>query len=270
MTYFRPNIEQMHGYVPGEQPKIPGLIKLNTNENPYPPSPRVLQAVREAANDSLRLYPDPNWTALREKIGEVYGFDAEEIFVGNGSDETLALATRAFVGEGQKLGYFWPSYSLYPVLADIQGAQKVEFPLDDHFQIEAHAPLLHSLADVKLLFVTNPNAPSGVWIQRVELQRVIEAMNGAVLIDEAYVDFCQENCLDFVREYPNVIVARTMSKSYSLAGMRIGYAFGPRELIAGLMKVKDSYNVNRLSQVAALAALDDQEHFQNNVRRSEE
>jgi histidinol-phosphate aminotransferase len=267
MTYFRPNIERMHGYVPGEQPKIPGLIKLNTNENPYPPSPKVLAALREAIGDSLRLYPDPNWTALRQKIGQQYGFDPNEVIVANGSDETLSLATRAFVGEGEKLGYFWPSYSLYPVLGDIQGTQKVEFPLDEHFQIVAHTPLLHQLQDVKLLFVTNPNAPSGVWIQRVELQRVIEAMKGVVLIDEAYVDFCQENCLDFVREYPNVIVARTMSKSYSLAGMRIGYAFGSKELIAGLMKVKDSYNVNRLSQVAAIAAIEDQAHFRENVRK---
>lgn len=267
MTYFRPNIERMHGYVPGEQPKVPGLIKLNTNENPCPPSPKVIDAVREATTDALRLYPDPNWTALRRKLAEVYGFDPDEILVANGSDETLAMCTRAFVGEGQKIGWFWPSYSLYPVLADIQGAAKVEFPLNDDFQIEAHAPLLHQLQGVRLLFVTNPNAPSGVWIQRVELQRVIEAMKGVVLIDEAYVDFCSENCLDFVRAYPNVIVARTMSKSYSLAGLRIGYAFGSKELIAGLMKVKDSYNVNRLSQVAALAALDDRAHFEANVHK---
>jgi histidinol-phosphate aminotransferase len=267
MTYFRPNIEQMHGYVPGEQPKVPGLIKLNTNENPYPPSPKVMQALREATTDSLRLYPDPTASALRKKAAELYGFDPDEVIAANGSDEMLAMATRALVGEGEKIGYFWPSYSLYPVLADIQGAQKVEFPLDDNFQIVAHTPLLRALADVKLLFVTNPNAPSGVWIQRVELQRVIEAMSGVVLIDEAYVDFCSENCLDFVREYPNVIVARTMSKSYSLAGMRIGYAFASKELIAGLDKVKDSYNVNRLSQVAGVAAFEDQAHFRENIRK---
>jgi histidinol-phosphate aminotransferase len=267
MTYFRPNIERMQGYVPGEQPKVAGLIKLNTNENPYPPSPKVLAALRGAATDSLRLYPDPTASVLRQKAAEVYGFDPDEVIAANGSDEMLAMATRAFVGEGETIGYFWPSYSLYPVLADIQGAQQIEFPLDEHFQIVAHTPLLHALGDVKLLFVTNPNAPSGVWIQRVELQRVIEAMQGVVLIDEAYVDFCQENCLDFVREYPNVIVARTLSKSYSLAGMRIGYAFASKELIAGLNKVKDSYNVNRLSQVAAVAALEDQAHFRENIRK---
>lgn len=291
MSYLRPNIETMHGYVPGEQPKVEGLIKLNTNENPYPPAPRVLEAIRAVAADSLRLYPDPSCAALREKIGARYGVDPACVFVGNGSDEILSLATRAFVGEGQTLAYFEPSYSLYPVLADIQGAQKLELQLDENFQPEAHANLLHKVRDARLLFITQPNAPSGVWIPRVVIQRLAEEMNGVVFIDEAYVDFCSENCLDFaaaipnggtgvppvdknqrtgetlVPLYPNVLVARTFSKSFSLAGMRVGWVVGARPLIEGLEKVKDSYNVNRISQAAAIAALDDWEYFEQTRRR---
>ncbi|HUK82452.1 MAG TPA: aminotransferase class I/II-fold pyridoxal phosphate-dependent enzyme, partial [Verrucomicrobiae bacterium] len=168
--------------------------------------------------------------------------------------------------ECEKLAYFWPSYSLYPVLANIQGATQVELPLDDDFQINAHPPLLAKLNGVKLVFITQPNAPSGVWLQRIELQRVIEETKGVVVIDEAYVDFAADNCLDFARDYDNVIVARTFSKAFSFAGMRVGWAAGSRELIDALNKVKDSYNVNRLSQIGAEATLDDWSHFERNVR----
>jgi histidinol-phosphate aminotransferase len=325
----------MHGYVPGEQPRSSGVvdwIKLNTNENPYPPSPRVLEAIRATAADSLRLYPDPTCAALREKIGQRYGVDPARVFVGNGSDEILSLAVRTFVGEGQTLAYFEPSYSLYPVLADIQGTKKLELPLDENFQPEAHTNLLHKVRDARLLFITQPNAPSGVWFPRVIIQRLAEEMQGSasfqlassdgqagslphssggvVFIDEAYVDFCSENCLDFAqgnqfggahapsrvdsrasresssekttdgasvvaREaralpktgYPNVLVARTFSKSFSLAGMRVGWVVGARPLIEGLDKVKDSYNVNRISQAAALAALDDWEYFESTRKK---
>lgn len=267
MSYIRPNIAQMHGYVPGEQPKIAGLIKLNTNENPYPPSPAVVAALREALDDRLRLYPDPSATGLREKLAARYGVEAGNIIVGNGCDDILNLCVRAFCGEGEKLAYFWPSYSLYPVLADIQGSRRVELPLTEDFQIEAHPALLQQLAGVKLLFITQPNAPSGVWLPRVELQRVIEEMDGVVVIDEAYVDFAADNCLEFALEYDNVIVARSFSKSYALAGLRIGWAVGPTGLIGALHKVKDSYNVNRLSQIAALAALEDEAWFADTIRR---
>jgi histidinol-phosphate aminotransferase len=267
MSYARPNIERMHGYVPGEQPKLPGLIKLNTNENPYPPSPKALDALRSAIDGRLRLYPDPTATALREKLGRRYGFEPDQIIIGNGCDDILNLCVRAFCGECAKLAYFWPSYSLYPVLAHIQNATPVELPLDDDFQIQAHPATLAKLAGIKLVFITQPNAPSGVWLQRVELQRVIEETTGVVVIDEAYVDFAADNCLDFAREYDNVIVARTFSKAFSLAGMRVGWAAGPRELIAALNKVKDSYNVSRLAQVGAEATLDDWAYFEENVRR---
>jgi histidinol-phosphate aminotransferase len=267
MNYIRPNIAQMHGYVPGEQPKIAGLIKLNTNENPYPPSPQVLEALRAALDGRLRMYPDPSASGLRQRLGNLHGFAPDQIVLGNGADDILNLCVRAFCGEGEKLAYFWPSYSLYPVLANIQGAVPVELPLNDQFQIEAHPAMLAKLNGVKLVFITQPNAPSGVWLQRVELQRVIEETAGVVVIDEAYVDFAAEHCLDFAREYPNVLVARTFSKSYSLAGMRIGWAVGAPALIAALNKVKDSYNVSRLSQVAGEAAVDDPAYFAETTRQ---
>jgi histidinol-phosphate aminotransferase len=257
----------MSGYVPGEQPKVADLIKLNTNENPYPPSPKVLETLRGAIDGKLRLYPDPTSSALRTKLGKIHGFDAEQIIIGNGGDDILNLCVRAFCGECEKLAYFWPSYSLYPVLANIQGATPVELPLDENFQIEVHPPLLSKLDGVKLVFITQPNAPSGVWLQRVELQRVIEETKGVVVIDEAYVDFASENCLDLVGEYDNVIVARTFSKAFSFAGMRVGWAVGSRELIAALDKVKDSYNVSRLSQLGAEATLEDGDYFQQNVKK---
>ena len=265
MSYVRRQVERMSGYVPGEQPKVPGLIKLNTNENPYPPSPKVLDAIRSAVDAGLRLYPDPTSSALRQKLGKIHAFEADQIIVGNGCDDILNLCVRAFCGECEKLAYFWPSYSLYPVLANIQGATQVELPLNDDFQIETHPALLAKLAGVKLVFITQPNAPSGVWLQKIELQRVIEEADGAVVIDEAYVDFAADNCLDFVREYDNVIVARTFSKAFSFAGMRVGWAAGSKQLIDALNKVKDSYNVNRLSQIGAEVTLDDWAYFETNA-----
>ena len=267
MSYIRRQVERMAGYVPGEQPKVPGLIKLNTNENPYPPSPKVLNAIRSAVDAGLRLYPDPTASTLRQKLGKMHGFDPGQIIIGNGCDDILNLCVRAFCGECEKLAYFWPSYSLYPVLSNVQGATQIELPLNDDFQIETHPALLAKLAGVSLIFITQPNAPSGVWLQKVELQRVIEEATGVVVIDEAYVDFAADNCLDFAREYDNVIIARTFSKAFSFAGMRVGWAAGPKELIAALNKVKDSYNVNRLSQIGAEATLDDWEYFEANCRR---
>jgi len=267
MSLIRRQVERMSAYVPGEQPKVAGLTKLNTNENPYPPSPKVLDALRAAIDGKLRLYPDPTSSGLRAKLGKIHGIDAGQIIIGNGCDDILNLCVRAFCGECEKLAFFWPSYSLYPVLANIQGATQVELPLDEDFQIKAHPSLLAKLAGVKLVFITQPNAPSGVWLQRVELQRVIEETQGVVVIDEAYVDFASENCLDLVSEYENVIVARTFSKAFSFAGMRVGWAAGSGALIGALNKVKDSYNVSRLSQLGAEATLDEWVYFQQNVKK---
>ncbi len=268
MGYLRTTIERMQGYVPGEQPQAANLVKLNTNENPYPPSPRVIAALQESLDERLRLYPDPGCGSLRARLGAQYQFRAEQVIVGNGCDDILNLCVRAFCSETDSLGYFWPSYSLYPVLGDIQGVQKCEIPLDPQtFQIDAHAGLLRRVRDLSLLFVTQPNAPSGVWLAKVELQRVIEETRGVVVIDEAYADFAGDDCLDFAREYPNVLVARSFSKSFALAGLRLGWACGATELIQGLLKVKDSYNVNRLSQIAAEAALEDIDYTREIVRR---
>ena len=210
---------------------------------------------------------DPTSSTLRAKLGKIHGVEADQIIIGNGCDDILNLCVRAFCGECEKLAYFWPSYSLYPVLANIQGATQVELPLDENFQIKAHPSLLAKLAGVRLVFITQPNAPSGVWLPRVELQRVIEEMQGVVVIDEAYVDFASENCLDLVEEYENVIVARTFSKAFSFAGMRVGWAVGSGALIGALHKVKDSYNVSRLSQFGAEATLDEWEYFRGNVKK---
>ncbi|MGA2604273.1 MAG: histidinol-phosphate transaminase [Verrucomicrobiia bacterium] len=267
MSLVRRQVERMSAYTPGEQPRVAGLIKLNTNENPYPPSAKVLETLRGAIDGKLRLYPDPTSSGLRTKLAKIHGFDPDEIVIGNGCDDILNLCVRAFCGECEKLAYFWPSYSLYPVLANIQGATPVELPLDENFQITARPALLAKLAGVKLVFITQPNAPSGVWLRRVDLQRVIEEAQGVVVIDEAYVDFSSENCLDFAREYDNVIVARTFSKAFSFAGMRVGWAAGSRELTGALAKVKDSYNVSRLSQLGAEATLDDWDYFQGNVKK---
>ncbi len=265
MSYLRPNIERMHAYVPGEQPKAPGLVKLNTNENPYPPSPKVAASLRDAIRDGspLRLYPDPVCGELCAKAASVYGVKPDQVLVANGSDEVLTLALRAFVGEGRRVACAMPSYSLYPVLADIQGAKKVELAMNPDFTLPER--LFRERAPLKL--VTSPNAPSGVAVPTATLDRLCAASRGVVLIDEAYVDFADDNALRLVKKHRNALVARTLSKSYSLAGMRIGFAIGHKALIEGLMKVKDSYNVNRLSQAAALAALDDQEHFRQNVAR---
>jgi len=259
MSYLRPNIAKMRAYVPGEQPKVASLIKLNTNENPYPPSHKVAAGLYAAIGDGhpLRLYPDPVCSGLRAKLAEIHGFLPEQIIVGNGSDELLTLALRAFVGEGQRVAYAMPSYSLYPVLCDIQGARKVELEMNPDFTLPAQ--LFRERAALK--FVTSPNAPSGVAVPTAALDRLCAASDGVVLIDEAYIDFADDNALRLVDKHRNALVVRTMSKSFSLAGLRVGFAFGHRALIAGLMKVKDSYNVNRLSEAAALAVLNDPDYF---------
>jgi histidinol-phosphate aminotransferase len=278
----RPLVRRLHPYVPGEQPKIKGLIKLNTNENPYPPSAKVRAATRAAVDGRLRLYPNPTAQLLRDKLARLHRCRPENIIVGNGSDELLAMAVRAFVkprvrkayrlsGAGEKLApglrcskslvqFFTPSYSLYPVLADIHGAARNAVPLRSDFT-------LPSLADLKyarrwdfraaLTFITTPNAPSGRGYRTAQLEELCRAQKGVVLLDEAYVDFASENAMSLALKYPHVLVVRTFSKAYSLCFQRVGYCVGHPELIAALHKIRDSYNVNGLGQVAACATLDD-------------
>lgn len=275
---IRPLIQRLQAYVPGEQPKIPGLIKLNTNENPYPPSPKVLAAVRAAVDGRLRLYPNPSASALRERLAKLHGCAPENLIIGNGSDELLALATRAFVEPAAKLKsqisatqiqFFSPSYSLYPVLAKIAGAQCNAIPLNADFSLPALASLPQRGWNFKaaLSFITTPNAPSGCGFSVTELDALCAKSRGVVVLDEAYVEFARENALALAMKYPHVIISRTFSKAYSLCFQRIGYFVGHPTLIAALDKVRDSYNVNGLGQVAALATLDDLPHYQRNFRR---
>ena len=280
----RPFVRKLHAYVPGEQPKIPGLIKLNTNENPFPPSPKVLAAVRKAVDGRLRLYPNPTAQLLREKLAKLHRCRPENIIVGNGSDELLALATRAFVEPGQKstgqapraqmagatVQFFTPSYSLYPVLAEIHGARANAVTLDREFGIPPISILKKSRAwdfHAALTFVTTPNAPGGPGYATAELEALCRAQQGVVVLDEAYVDFAAENALKLALKHPHVLVSRTFSKAYSLCFQRVGYFVGHPALIAALDKIRDSYNVNGLGQVAALATLDNLDYYRANFRK---
>jgi histidinol-phosphate aminotransferase len=279
-SLIRPLVRSLAPYVPGEQPKVPGLIKLNTNENPYPPSPKVLNAVRKAVDGRLRLYPNPTAQRVRERIARLHGCGPEHIFVGNGSDECLALAVRAFVEPvtavskpGDRTAivqYFQPSYSLYPVLADTHGAARNAVALGAGFAIPDEAALRRSATwrfDAALTFITTPHAPSGRGYTRAELTALCGKQIGVTVLDEAYVDFADEHALPLALEHPHVLVARTFSKAYSLCFQRVGYVVGHPELIGALDAIRDSYNVNGLGQVAAEATLTDLGYYRANFRK---
>ncbi|MDO8136521.1 MAG: histidinol-phosphate transaminase [Candidatus Brocadiales bacterium] len=266
MNFFRKNIKKMTAYVPGEQPQEPGYIKLNTNENPYTPSPRVLAALKEAASSSLRLYPDPMATQVRKKVAEVLGTRPERVLVGNGSDELLGIIARSFAGPGDKIVFPYPTYLLYKTLAEIQDAIPVEVDFPEDFSL----PRGIVVKGAKITFLCNPNSPSGTMVWPEEVSQLARQIEGVLVIDEAYVDFADTNCLSLVEEHPNVLMLRTVSKSYSLAGLRLGFCIAQEPLIEGMLKVKDSYNVDRLSMAAGLAALDDQEHLRTNLAKVRE
>jgi histidinol-phosphate aminotransferase len=265
-SFFRKNVDALAAYVPGEQLRGRGVIKLNANENPYPPSPKVLRALRSATDGSLRLYPEPASDSLREEASRVYGVGAEHIIAGNGSDELLTILMRCFVGPRDHVAYPMPTYSLYDTLVDIQGGIRapVDYPPD--FSIPA------SLAAQRaaLTFLCNPNAPSGTLVRPAEIARLANAVRGILVVDEAYIDFASARdvtAIPLVRRFSNLVVLRTFSKSFSLAGLRIGLAFASTGIIDGMMKVKDSYNLNRLSAIAAIAALKDLPAMRRNVQR---
>ena len=277
-SLVRPLVRALHPYVPGEQPKVPGLVKLNTNENPYPPSPRVLRAVKAAVDERLRLYPNPTASLLREQLAKLHRCAPQNIIVGNGSDELLALAVRAFVepGRGRKresectVQYFTPSYSLYPVLATTHGARTNAVSLTKDFGLPPFQALRRSSAwnfRAALTFITTPNAPSGRGYSTGQLEALCREQRGVVVLDEAYVDFANENALGLALRFPHVVVARTFSKAYSLCFQRIGYFVAHPALIAALNKIRDSYNVNGLGQIAALATLDDLPYYRRNFQR---
>jgi len=251
-------------YVPGEQP-APGrtVIKLNTNENPYPPSPRVLDALRGALDATVRLYPDPEAHALRARASAVYGIPADHIIAGNGSDELIALVLRATIDPGARVAFPVPTYSLYDTMVAVQGGEVVRVPWPDDFSVPPGLVATRA----RVTFLCNPNSPSGTLVPRAAVARLARALDGVLVVDEAYVDFAREHALDLVGRLDNVIVLRTLSKSYSLAGLRIGLAFGHPALLAGLHTVKDSYNLSRLALAAAEAALGDVAAMEANVAR---
>ena len=250
--------------MPGEQPEAGRrVIKLNTNENPYPPSPRVLEALAVAADARVRLYPDPEARALRERAAVVYGVPADHILAGNGSDELLALLLRATVEPGDRVAFPVPTYSLYATLVAVQGGEAVCPPWPEDFSL----PAALAAARARVTFLCNPNSPSGTVVPPAEVEALARAVAGVLVVDEAYADFSETNALGLVGRHANVLVLRTMSKSYSLAGLRVGLAFGHPELLAGLRTVKDSYNLNRISQVGAVAALEDVGGMRANVAR---
>jgi histidinol-phosphate aminotransferase len=263
MSYFRDNIEAMEGYVPGFQPKEPGFVKLNTNENPYPASPRVFEVLRSASPERLRKYPDPMAQKVREVAARVLGTVPDRILCGNGSDDLLTIAMRSFCGEGDTVAFPLPSYSLYVTLAEIQGARAVVSDFPDDYSL----PAALANAGARLTILCNPNAPSGTLIPSAQVAKLAAAVSGVLLVDEAYVDFAEGNCLGLVDEFDNVVVLRSLSKSYSLAGMRFGLAIAQEDLIEGMVKVKDSYNVDALTIEAVAAALADRDHFRANVER---
>ena len=260
---FRKTIEAMQGYVPGEQPQQDDFIKLNTNENPYPPSPRVIEAIRQAAGPRLRKYPDAVANPFRDAAARHFGLSRDQIIAGNGGDDILTIVTRAFAGPGDTILSPAPSYLLYGVLAQLQDAHLETVPFEQGWQL----PLDFGHKDVRLAFVPNPNSPSGTLLSNDRLLDIADRIGGVLLVDEAYVDFAATNAVELVGRHPRIIVLRSMSKSYSLAGLRFGFALASEEIVAGLMKVKDSYNCDALSIAAAAAAIEDQAHMRTNRDR---
>jgi len=260
---FLPHIAQMHGYTPGEQPQGGGFTKLNTNENPYPPSETVLQRLRAACGGDLRLYPDPQALGVRHRLSQLFGLSPEQIMVGNGSDELLNIILRSFAGPHHQVVYPYPTYPYYEKLIQLQQARPVVVDFEPDFSLPADFPA----AQARIALIANPNSPSGTLLSQEAIERLAAQMQGILVIDEAYVDFAVGGCIALLQQYPHVIVVRTLSKSFSLAGMRLGFCFAAPELIAGMWKVKDHYNVNRLSLVAAEAALDDIETMRANAAR---
>lgn len=306
-SLVRPIVQKLQAYVPGEQPKIEGLVKLNTNENPYGPSPEVLAAVKDAIDDRLRLYPNPTADRLRRKLADYHHCAPENIIVGNGSDELLALATRAFVepltgltgyalqsaiakvsqSKERRPGsipdevaeslepsrymvqFLQPSYSLYPVLAAVHGAWGKPVALANDLSLPGVAELKERLWEFNaaLSYITTPHAPSGQGTNRERLEGLCQAHRGVIVLDEAYADFATENALELALRYPHVLAARTFSKGFSLCFLRVGYFVGHPTLISALHKIRDSYNVNGLGQIAAEATLESLPYYRRNFKR---
>ncbi len=262
MTYFRPEIKAMAGYMPGEQPQSGEFIKLNTNENPYPASSAVARAVEETVRRGLQKYPDPTARTFRTRAAELLGVEPDWILCGNGSDDILTIVTRAIVGQGELLRLLYPSYVLFRTLAQIQGARSEEV----HFQADWSLPDQFAEAgdDLRLVFLPSPNSPSGTVVPPGEVLELGRRLPCPLLVDEAYVDFAETNCLELVARCEKILVLRSLSKSYALAGLRFGFLVGQPQMIEQLVKVKDSYNCDALSIAAATAAIGDQKWLAEN------
>ena len=258
-SYFRANVDEMTGYIPGEQPR-PGtpVIKLNTNENPYPPSPRAMETLRNLDAEWLRRYPTPYADDFRQAISDVFAVPLDWIMAGNGSDEILNLAVRS-CAEGDRRGvvYPTPTYVLYKTLAEIQPATVFEVPYLEENRLPIDALVE---ADGAVTFIASPNSPSGHVVSNEDLRQLASRLTGVLLIDEAYVDFADSTALELVHEFENVIISRTLSKGYSLAGLRLGFAIAQPQLLSGFFKVKDSYNIDAIACLVGAAAIRDQNY----------
>jgi histidinol-phosphate aminotransferase len=263
--YVRREVAAMSGYTAGEQPQAGTVVKLNTNENPYPPSASVALAIGEAIGRGLSRYPDPLANGFRARAAEVLGVGPEWILCGNGSDDILTIVTRAFVGQHDLLRVPYPSYSLYRTLAEIQAAAVEEVPFNSDWTLPA--PFAADRDRVRLACLPNPNSPSGTMVAREAVLEIAKRLPCPLLVDEAYVDFAGSNCLDFVAKNDKVLVSRSMSKSYALAGLRFGFLVAQPHVIEQLIKVKDSYNCDALAIAGATAAIDDQAWLADNRRR---
>jgi len=265
--YWSRRLDGIEAYTPGEQPKIPGLIKLNTNENPYDPSPKALAALASAATADMRLYPDPDAHALRDVLAETHGLAPDQIFVGNGSDEVLAFSFLAFFDAGRPLLFPDITYSFYPVYGDFFGIDYERVPLDADFQI----PVSRFCRTSGGVIFPNPNAPTGIALPLVDVERIVAAdPDRVVIVDEAYVDFGADSAVELIRRYPNVLVIQTLSKYRALAGLRLGWAMGDRGLVEALACVKNcinSYTIDRAAQAAAAAAVSDRAYYEETAQK---
>lgn len=263
----RGHVPALHPYTPGFQPTGADWIKLNTNESPYPPSPRAVRALTESLADqgaSLRLYPSPTSAPLRAQVAELHGLTPEQVIIGNGSDDILNLLIRVFGGPGSATGVTLPSYSLYPVLVAIQDGETQAIPFDRAMKLPVEQ-IAKSAAQV--FFLTSPNAPTGVGFTTADIAAVLADFEGILVVDEAYAPFAEENAVELLAHHRNLVVVRTLSKAHALAGLRVGYALASAETISLLDRVRDSYNVNRLSQIAAGAALADEAYYADVIAR---
>jgi histidinol-phosphate aminotransferase len=265
--FWSPFVRDLVPYVPGEQPKLTKLVKLNTNENPYGPSPKAIEAMRAEVNDNLRLYPDPNSDLLKQAVARYYGVESNRVFLGNGSDEVLAHAYNAFFKHDKPLLFPDISYSFYPVYCGLYGVAFEAVPLDEQFQIRVED---YSRPNGGIIF-PNPNAPTGCLLALEAVEQILKANpDSVVIVDEAYIDFGGETAIGLVDRYPNLLVTQTLSKSRSLAGLRVGLAVGHPDLIEALERVKNSFNsypLDRMAIVGAAAAFDDREYFETTCNR---